>query len=126
MNCFENISKIVRRLPFDLQSRWLRISAAVEQEGHEPDFSDLKRFIVKEADVVKSSYANFINCKSKPGSVFEVNTHYIVASNSTKATNTYECKFCRSLKHVLWKCPEFLEISVKGMFAFYAPAPPVP
>ena len=54
---FENISKIVRRLPFDLQSRWLRISAGVEQDAREPDFADLKRFIVKEADVVKS-YAN--------------------------------------------------------------------
>ena len=51
LNCFENISKIVRRLPFDLQSRWLRISAGVE----------------------KSFYANSLNCKSKPGSVFGVN-----------------------------------------------------
>ena len=118
LNCFENISKIVRRLPFDLQSRWLRISAGVEREGREPDFADLKRFIVNEADVVKSSYANSLNFKSKPGSVFGVNTHYTVASNSTKAINTYECKFCRSLKHVLWKCPEFSEISVKERLRF--------
>ena len=121
LNYFENISKIVRRLPFDLQSRWLRISAGFEQEeqeGREPDFADLKRFIVKEADIVKSSYANSINCKSKPSLVFRVNTHYTVASNFTKATNTYECKFCRSLNHVLWKCPEFLEISVKARLHF--------
>ena len=118
LNCFENISKIVRRLPFDLQSRWLRISAGVEREGREPDFADLKRFIVNEADVVKSSYANSLNFKLKPGSVFGVNTHYTVASNSTKAINTYECKFCRSLKHVLWKCPEFSEISVKERLRF--------
>ena len=118
LNCFENISKIVRRLPFDLQSQWLRISAGVEREGREPDFADLKRFIVNEADVVKSSYANSLNFKSKPGSVFGVNTHYTVASNSTKAINTYECKFCRSLKHVLWKCPEFSEISVKERLRF--------
>ena len=44
-----------------------------------------------------------------------MNTHYTVASNFTKATNTYECK---SLKHVLWKCPEFLEISVKARLRF--------
>ena len=44
--------------------------------------------------------------------------HYTIASNSTKATNTYECKFCHSLKHVLWKCPEFLEISVKAHLRF--------
>ena len=106
------------RLPFDLQSRWLRIPAGVEQEGREPDFADLKRFIVKEADVLKSSYANSINCKSKAGSVFGVNTDYTVASNFTKATNTCECKFCLSLKHVLWKCPKFLEISVKARLRF--------
>ena len=118
LNCFGNISKIVRRLPLNLQSQWLRISAGVEQDGREPDFTDLKRFIIKKADVVKSSYAYSLNCKSKHGSVFGVNTHYTVASNSTEATNTYECKFCRSLKHVLWKCPEFLEISVKVHFRF--------
>ena len=70
--------QIVRRLSFDLQSRWLRISAGVEPEGREPNFADLKRFIVNEADVVKSSYANSLNCKSKPGSVFGVNTHYSI------------------------------------------------
>ena len=90
----------------------------VEQEGREPDFADLKRFIVKEADVVKS-YANSFNFESKPGSVFGVNTHYTVASNSTKAINTYECKFCRSLKHRVFG--NFCG----GTFAFYAPAPPV-
>ena len=47
-----------------------------------------------------------------------MNTYYTVASNSTKATNTYECKFCHSLKHVLWKSPEFLEISVKARLHF--------
>ena len=113
---FWNIFKIVRQLPFDLLSRWLRISAGVEREGREPDYADLKRFIVNEADVVKS-YANSLNFKSKPGSVFAVNTHYTVASNS-KAINTYECKFCRSLKHVLWKCPEFSKISVKERLRF--------
>ena len=48
----------------------------------------------------------------------QTTTHYNVASNSTKAINTFECKFCRSLKHVLWKCPEFLEISVKARLRF--------
>ena len=41
LNCFENIFKIVRRLPFNLQSQWLRISAGVEQHSREPDFADL-------------------------------------------------------------------------------------
>ena len=118
LNCFENISKIVRRLPFDLQSQWLRISASVEQEGCKPDFTNLKRFIAKEANVVKSSNANSLNCKLKLGLMFGVSIHCTVASSSTGATNTYECKFCRFLKYVLWKCPEFLEISVKARLHF--------
>ena len=120
LNCFENISKIVRQLPFNLQSQWLWISAGVEQDGREPDFADLKRFIIKEADihVVKSSYANSFNFKSKHGSVFGVNTYYTVGSISTEPTNTYECKFCCFLKHVHWKCLDFLEISVKARLRF--------
>ena len=40
LNSFENISKIVRKLPYGLQSRWLRFASKIEKQDREPTFTD--------------------------------------------------------------------------------------
>ena len=56
LNSFENIARIVRRLPFSLQTSWTRSSSNIERQGCEPSFSDLYK-------VVKSSYATALQQK---------------------------------------------------------------
>jgi len=55
LNNFDNLTKIVERLPFELQRRWLHYTTAVEEDGLEAPFSDLARFVKDEALVVNSS-----------------------------------------------------------------------
>ena len=57
LNCFENLVKIIRRLPLALQTRLLHSVGKIDEEGREPRFSDVRKFVAKEAVVVKSSYA---------------------------------------------------------------------
>ena len=40
-----------------MQSQWLRFASSIERDRHEPNFTDLKKFIANEADVTKSLYA---------------------------------------------------------------------
>ena len=54
LNSFENIARIVRRLPSSLQTRWTRFSSNIERQGCEPSFSDLHTFVSNEAEVAKS------------------------------------------------------------------------
>ena len=65
LNCFENLVKIIRRLPAALQTKWLRSAAKTEEEGREPEFSDVRKFVAKEAVVIKSSYAPSIKVKNR-------------------------------------------------------------
>ena len=41
LNCFENLVKIICRLPAALQTRWLRSAAKIEEEGGESRFLDV-------------------------------------------------------------------------------------
>jgi len=49
LNNFDNLTKIVELLPFELQRRWLRYATAIEEDGLEAPFSDLERFVKDEA-----------------------------------------------------------------------------
>ena len=57
LNCFQSIAKIVQELRFAMQSQWRRFVSSIERDGHKPNFTDLKRFIVNKADVAKYLYA---------------------------------------------------------------------
>ena len=58
LNNFDNIAKIIERLPFDLQKRWLRFAAAIEGDRRKPSFEDLVYFVQGESRVVQSSYGS--------------------------------------------------------------------
>ena len=82
LSCFENLVKIIRRLPSALQTIWLRSAAKIEEEGREPRFSDVRKFVAKEAIVVKSSYAPAINKGKKPAHVPKYSAHSTVIERS--------------------------------------------
>ena len=58
---FSTIVTIVKRLPYYLQTRWLRITAEIEKHGKDPKFKDLVKFVQSEAEIVNSSYASAVN-----------------------------------------------------------------
>ena len=121
LNCSENIAKIVRRLPASLQTRWLRFSAAIESEGREPNFVDLKRFVLSEANIVKSSYSTAVGQKSKKTvgqKVTKFSTHSTLVSGAKNQQSlTNKCAFCLS-NHSLWDCSEFRRKPVQERLQF--------
>ena len=121
LNCFENIAKIVRRLPASLQTRWLRFSAAIESEGREPNFVDLKRFVLNEANIVKSSYSTAVGQKSKKTvgqKVTKFSTHSTLVSGAKNQQSlNNKCAFCLS-NHSLWDCSEFRRKLVQERLQF--------
>ena len=64
LNCFENISKVAKRLPSGLHNRWLGAVAAIERQNREPTFRDLMGFVKEEAEVVSSCYASAASSKT--------------------------------------------------------------
>ena len=115
LNCFENISKVAKRLPSSLLNRWFRVVADIEVQNREPTFYDLMEFVKKEARVVSSCYASASNWKpSKNSAKFapKVNTH------STAVSRNYEkCSFC-SGKHAIWDCSVFARKGLNARLQF--------
>ena len=111
LNSFENILKIVRRLPYNMQNRWLRRSSEIERKGLEAGFEDLKEFICSEAEVSKSSYASALKVKGTTSSK-NFSTSTTVRPNQVKC-----CPLCKS-KHVLWDCSVFTKKSVEDRIVF--------
>ena len=62
---FNTIVAIVKRLPYYLQTRWLRITVEIEKQGIDPKFKDLVKFVQSEAEIVNSSYASAVNQRMK-------------------------------------------------------------
>ena len=59
LNNFGSIAKIVERLPFDLQKRWLWFAAAKEGDRRKPSFEDIVRFVQGEARIFLSSHGRY-------------------------------------------------------------------
>ena len=77
LNNFDNIAKIINRLPYSTQSRWIFSSAFIERDGCDPSFSDLVKFVKEEAEVARSSHTAVINSRSKKttnGKIFTIKT----------------------------------------------------
>ena len=96
---FDAIGKIVQRLPYDLQNRWIRKASKFDCTGEEPTISDLIQFVKEEAEVVKSVYSKFVYQKSKRVSSFLTNSIKVASGNLT-------CYLC-SKDHLLKNCFAF-------------------
>ena len=107
---FDAIGKIVQRLPYDLQNRWIRKASKIECTGEEPTISDLIQFVKEEAEVVKSVYSKFVYQKSKRVSSFLTNSIEVATGNLT-------CYLC-SKDHLLKNCFAFRKKSLKDKYEF--------
>ena len=107
---FDAIGKIVQRLPYDLQNRWIRKASKIECMGEEPTISDLIQFVKEEAEVVKSVYSKFVYQKSKRVSSFLTNSIEVATGNLT-------CYLC-SKDHLLKNCFAFRKKSLKDKYEF--------
>jgi len=109
LNNFENIFKIVRRLPFELKRRWLRTAAKVEQAGKEASFADLVTFVKQEAEVMKTSYAKLLD-RSKKKNFSSFSVHSKVTEKAGKQRPEFcleaKCRLC-SANHKLPDCHIF-------------------
>ena len=104
LNNFDNIAKIINRLPYSTQSRWIRSSAFIERGGRDPSFSDLVKFVKEEAEVVRSSYAAVINSRSKKttnGKIFTTKTTSVEPSQQKE-----KCILCGG-GHAIFHCTLF-------------------
>ena len=108
LNNFENIFKIVQRLPFELKLRWLRMAAKVEQARHEASFADLVTFVKQEAEVMKTLYAKLLDRSKKNFSSFSVHSKVTEKAGKQRPEFCLEakCRLC-SANHKLQDCHIF-------------------
>ena len=76
LNNFSTIASVVKRLPFSMQTRWLRTASEVERQGIDPTFSKLVKFVRDEAEIANSAYANTVYHRSKASSSFFTTTNF--------------------------------------------------
>ena len=132
VNNFDNIAKIVGRLSFSMQSRWLRFAASLEKQDREPSFEDLVGFVKNESEIAKSSYSGVLfKTSKKPG--IKISTH---ATNVTEAKGKLnsrwnnprssmptrkqmevKCGLCSS-NHFLWSCPKFRTMNQESKYKY--------
>ena len=132
VNNFDNIAKIVGRLSFSMQSRWLRFAASLEKQDREPSFEDLVGFVKNESEIAKSSYSGVLfKTGRKPG--IKISTH---ATNVTEAKGKLDsrwnnprssmptrkqmevkCGLCSS-NHFLWSCPKFRTMNQESKYKY--------
>ena len=132
VNNFDNIAKIVGRLSFSMQSRWLRFAASLEKQDREPSFEDLVGFVKNESEIAKSSYSGVLfKTGKKPG--IKISTH---ATNVTEAKGKLDsrwnnprssmptrkqtevkCGLCSS-NHFLWSCPKFRTMNQESKYKY--------
>ena len=65
INNFEAIGKVIKQLLYPLQNHYVCIAAEIEKTGEEPTIVDLMKFVKDEAEIVKSSYTQFVAQKPK-------------------------------------------------------------
>ena len=51
------MTRVVKRLPYQSQTRWIRRAPDIEKAGEDPTFEDLVCFVKTEAEVARSTYA---------------------------------------------------------------------
>ena len=112
LNNFDNLTKIVEGLPFELQRRWLRYATAIEEDGLEASFSDLAHIVKDEALVVNPSYGRIFR-EGHHRRETKVSLH----STAVEVVNYYDenaskCSYCRG-SQMLRSCASFKPVFLK-------------
>ena len=122
-DCNEN-QKILTKLPDWLTSRWNRKVMEVEEQSHKfPSFSDIVKFITREARIVCNPITSFHALKPSESEKNKVSGNRgpgakVLATNAGERTVVISCVFCEKAGHSLLKCYKFLEETVSARVKF--------
>lgn len=122
----ENLRKIVRRLPFNIRSKWVERASRLIEQGVEPSFDDLLTFVQERANVANTMYGHDLYYESKPINVKKpqmtptpTREKFVTLSTSSndiglthKRSAGLSCVYCRE-GHKLIDCPKFKLIDLK-------------
>ena len=145
INSRSNISAVVLHLPKYLHSEWAKEVQNMRDQGKEPDFSLLTKFVAKKAKLANTEYGCLVNvkpesekekgkkpwfCSSSRNNVSayasswsikdgQENQHRSHATTGKPATKS-KCPFCDKDGHILKRCFKFREKSHKECKNFIA------
>ena len=105
-NC-ENLTKIIKRLPFASQTRWLRIAADIEKRGLDPKFDDVVNFGKEKAKVARSLLSGVVYQRSKGTERISNHSTNIAVSHHETPEKLIKCWLCAK-NHYLWECSGFI------------------
>ena len=117
---FNTMTAIVKRLPFALQTRWLRTAAEIEKKGTDAKFKNLVKFVKDESEIANSSFAAVVNQRSmkKGGSTLFTNSGKpkVTTSNQNRE-NPKICIYCKN-DHKIEDCLIFANLPISGRVTF--------
>ena len=118
LNNLEIMTRVVKRLPYQSQTRWIRRAADIERTGEDPTFEDLVCFVKAEAEVARSTYACLLLNRVGKSSKMQVHSMSVNESPiSAPACNPVKCYLCFG-NHKLSNCTRFRSKSHADKIAF--------
>ena len=118
LNNLEIMTRVVLRLPYQSQARWIRYAADIKKIGEDPTFEDLVCFVKPEAEVARSTYACLLLNRVGKSSKMQVHSMSVNESPiSAPAFNSVKCYLCFE-NHKLSACTRFRSKSHADKIAF--------
>ena len=141
INSRGNLSAVVLRLPRYLRSEWAKEAQNSRDQGNEPDFSRLTKFVVKKAKLANTEYGRLISTKPEVvgdrarksryggpsnrassfainGSVGQEDLQQTVRPPEKRLPGKLKCYFCEKNGHAIERCFKFQEKSYEDRKAF--------
>ena len=104
LNSAPCVEKLVRKLPPELQARWVEYASDLTDRGKEADFQDFRGFVGKRARIANSRYGQLLGYSTE--SVRATSSHALMTQN-----NQGPCSLCES-PHDLNECSVFKNMTV--------------
>ena len=114
---FENLTKIIKRLPFASQTCWLRIAADIKKRGFDPKFDDVVNFVKEEAEVARSLFSGVVHQRSKRTERISSHSTNIAVSHHETPQKLIKC-WLYAKNHYLWECSGFINTEFNDKIFF--------
>ena len=104
----ESLLKIVRRLPFNLRTKWADRADTLIEGGDEPNFNHLTSFIERQARVATNMFGkDLARPQEKP--VVRPRRGHAYSTSTKPQEQSSKCGHCKS-NHPMWRCDEFSKL----------------
>ena len=125
LNSHTTLEKVVRRLPHELQQRWVEKVCELYEKGIEPSFKDPVEYVRTRVRVAGCRYSTLLASRDEPHRVSSGNSRDRVtrdAPNLNCSTNLCQedCPLCK-LNHSLDKCSAFLSMNTNNQWWHLTP-----